>query len=88
MFFTSFQIHLFFKGVLREAQAQSNAQISSSIQFEFSFDEKNEKCLCFSAKITEQVAALGQEDASRRLASTTTTVITTKAAASSETTSK
>jgi len=36
-------------------------------------------------KITEQVAALGQEDASRRLASTTTTVITTKAAAASET---
>jgi hypothetical protein len=26
------------------------------------------------AKITEQVSALGQEDASRRLASTTTTV--------------
>jgi len=35
-------------------------------------------------KITDQVAALGQEDASRRLASTTTTVITTKAAAASE----
>jgi len=34
--------------------------------------------------ITEQVAALGQEDASRRLASTTTTVITTKSAAASE----
>jgi DNA primase catalytic subunit len=31
-------------------------------------------------KITEQVTALGQEDASRRLQSTTTTVITTKAA--------
>jgi len=36
-------------------------------------------------KITEQVSALGQEDASRRLASTTTTVITTKAGASGET---
>jgi len=51
-------------GVLKEAQAQSNAQVS---------------------KITEQVVALGQEDASRRLASTTTTVITTKAAAAGET---
>jgi hypothetical protein len=36
-------------------------------------------------QITEQVVALGQEDATRRLASTTTTVITTKAAAASET---
>jgi len=36
-------------------------------------------------QITEQVAVLGQEDASRRLASTTTTVITTKANAASET---
>lgn len=36
-------------------------------------------------QITEQVAVLGQEDASRRLQSTTTTVITTKAAAASET---
>jgi len=36
-------------------------------------------------KITEQVVALGQEDASRRLQSTTTTTITTKAAASGET---
>jgi len=36
-------------------------------------------------QITEQVAALGHEDASRRLASTTTTVITTKAGASGET---
>jgi len=36
-------------------------------------------------QITEKVAALGQEDASRRLASTTTTVITTKANASGET---
>jgi len=36
-------------------------------------------------KITEEVAALGQEDASRRLASTTTTVITTKAEAAGET---
>lgn len=35
-------------------------------------------------QITEQVAALGHEDASRRLASTTTTVITTKAAATGE----
>ncbi|CAF0759045.1 unnamed protein product [Adineta steineri] len=51
-------------GVLKEAQAQSNAQVT---------------------KITEQVTALGQEDASRRLQSTTTTVITTKAAASGET---
>jgi len=51
-------------GVLKEAQAQSNAQVT---------------------KITEQVTALGQEDASRRLASTTTTVITTKAAAAGET---
>jgi len=51
-------------GVLKEAQAQSNAQIN---------------------RITEQVAVLGQEDASRRLASTTTTVITTKAAAAGET---
>jgi hypothetical protein len=51
-------------GVLREAQAQSNAKIN---------------------QITEQVVALGHEDASRRLASTTTTVITTKAAATSET---
>jgi hypothetical protein len=51
-------------GVLKEAQAQSNAQIN---------------------KITEQVAVLGQEDASRRLASTTTTVITTKAASAGET---
>jgi len=51
-------------GVLREAQAQSNAKIN---------------------QITEQVVALGHEDASRRLASTTTTVITTKAAAASET---
>jgi len=50
-------------GVLREAQAQSNAKIN---------------------QITEQVVALGHEDASRRLASTTTTVITTKAAAASE----
>jgi len=50
-------------GVLKEAQAQSNAHVT---------------------KITEQVTALGQEDASRRLASTTTTVITTKAAAASE----
>jgi len=49
-------------GVLREAQAQSSAQIN---------------------QITDQVVALGQEDASRRLASTTTTVITTKAAAAS-----
>jgi len=51
-------------GVLREAQAQSNAQVT---------------------KITEQVAVLGQEDATRRLQSTTTTVITTKAAAAGET---
>jgi len=51
-------------GVLKEAQAQSNAKINV---------------------ITEQVAALGQEDASRRLASTTTTVITTKAQSSGET---
>jgi hypothetical protein len=51
-------------GVLKEAQAQSNVQVT---------------------KITDQVTALGQEDASRRLASTTTTVITTKAAAASET---
>jgi len=51
-------------GVLKEAQAQSNAKINV---------------------ITEQVAALGQEDASRRLASTTTTVITTKSASSGET---
>jgi len=51
-------------GVLREAQAQSNAKIN---------------------QITEQVVALGQEDASRRLATTTTTVITTKAAAANET---
>jgi len=51
-------------GVLKEAQAQSNAHVT---------------------KITEQVTALGQEDASRRLASTTTTVITTKAAACGET---
>jgi hypothetical protein len=51
-------------GVLREAQAQSNAQVT---------------------KITDQVTALGQEDASRRLQSTTTTVITTKAAAAGET---
>jgi len=50
-------------GVLREAQAQSNAKIN---------------------QISEQVVALGQEDAQRRLASTTTTVITTKAAATSE----
>lgn len=50
-------------GVLKEAQAQSNANVT---------------------KITEQVVALGHEDASRRLASTTTTVITTKAAAASE----
>ncbi|CAF2375639.1 unnamed protein product [Rotaria sp. Silwood2] len=50
-------------GVLREAQAQSNAKINH---------------------ITEQVVALGQEDASRRLASTTTTVITTKAAAANK----
>jgi len=35
--------------------------------------------------ITEQVVALGQEDATRRLASTTTTVITTKAEATGET---
>jgi len=35
--------------------------------------------------ITDQVAVLGQEDASRRLASTTTTVITTKAASTGET---
>jgi len=34
-------------------------------------------------QITEQVVALGQEDATRRLASTTTTVITTKAASES-----
>jgi len=51
-------------GILKEAQAQSNAQVT---------------------KITEQVTALGQEDASRRLQSTTTTVITTKAAAAGET---
>jgi len=51
-------------GVLKEAQAQSNAQVT---------------------KITDQVTALGQEDASRRLQSTTTTVITTKAAAAGET---
>jgi hypothetical protein len=51
-------------GVLKEAQAHSNAQVN---------------------KITEQVAVLGQEDASRRLASTTTTTITTNAAASSAT---
>jgi len=50
-------------GVLREAQAHSNAQVT---------------------KITDQVVALGHEDASRRLQSTTTTVITTKAAAASE----
>lgn len=49
--------------VLKEAQAQSNAQMS---------------------KITEQVVALGHEDATRRLASTTTTVITTKAEAASD----
>jgi hypothetical protein len=49
-------------GVLKEAQAQSSAQVT---------------------KITEQVSALGQEDASRRLQSTTTTVITTKAAGES-----
>ncbi|CAF0833903.1 unnamed protein product [Adineta steineri] len=36
-------------------------------------------------QITEQVVALGHEDASNRLASTTTTVITTKAAATGET---
>jgi len=36
-------------------------------------------------QITEQVVALGQEDATRRLASTTTTVITTKAEATGET---
>jgi len=36
-------------------------------------------------KITEQVTALGQEDASRRLQSTTKTVITTKADAAGET---
>jgi len=36
-------------------------------------------------QITEQVAVLGHEDASRRLASTTTTVITTKANAAGET---
>jgi len=35
--------------------------------------------------ITEQVVALGHEDASRRLASTTTTVITTKAEATGDT---
>jgi len=51
-------------GVLKEAQSQSNAQVT---------------------KITEQVTALGQEDAARRLQSTTTTVITTKAAAAGET---
>jgi hypothetical protein len=51
-------------GVLKEAQAQANAQIG---------------------EITERVAVLGQEDASRRLASTTTTVITTKAASAGET---
>ncbi|CAF1181081.1 unnamed protein product [Didymodactylos carnosus] len=49
-------------GVLRDAQAQTNAKIES---------------------ITDQVAALGQEDASRRLASTTTTVITTQAKSAS-----
>jgi len=51
-------------GVLREAQAQSNAKMT---------------------QITDQVAALGHEDASRRLASTTTTVITTRAEATGET---
>jgi len=51
-------------GVLKEAQAQSSAQVT---------------------KITDQVAALGHEDASRRLASTTKTTITTKAAAAGET---
>jgi len=50
--------------VLKEAQAQTNAQVS---------------------KITEQVAVLGQEDATRRLASTTKTVITTKSEAANET---
>ncbi|CAF0827427.1 unnamed protein product [Rotaria sp. Silwood1] len=51
-------------GVLREAQAQTNAKINH---------------------IAEQVVALGQEDASHRLASTTTTVITTKAEATNKT---
>jgi len=51
-------------GILKEAQAQTNAQVT---------------------KITEQVAFLGQEDATRRLASTTTTVITTKSEATGET---
>ncbi|CAF3985994.1 unnamed protein product, partial [Adineta steineri] len=51
-------------GVLREAQAQANAQVEV---------------------ITDQVAALSAEDASRLLTSTATTVITTEAKATGAT---
>jgi hypothetical protein len=59
-----------FQGVLREAQAQSNAKISKYPLFN-SFIHLISLII---DQISEQVVALGQEDASRRLASTTTTV--------------
>jgi hypothetical protein len=70
-FYSIVKLSFFFQGVLREAQAQSNAKISNYSYFLIPY-------IYFSLiidQITEQVVALGQEDASRRLASTTTTVI-------------